>query len=195
MKQVIVFLLIGFLFHTQKLFAQNQDSVYSKKWTTNIEINNGRGLGIISTSIGRFANNVSASQLRLSQTYILKKEMQLGMGIGYDRYGEISMLPIYGEFRLILGQDHQFLPYFITRVGYSLGRANNQGLSGRNIGGTMGQIGLGFSFKLRHGRSFSPSINFCSQNFRFDYANRQGIIVHSESVNHSFITFGIGYSF
>ena len=197
MRHFLVIQFLILLMCLDNLYAQQvpQDSIYEKKWTSHIELNNGSGLGAISTSIGRFENNLKAYQLRLSQTYKVSDELHLGVGMGYDRYGNISMLPLFGELRTDMSKTTKIVPYIVAKMGYSIGRMANEGINGRNLGGVMWQMGLGISFKLNHYQVINTSLNILGQQFRFDYFNRQGVMVLSENVGHSFLTFGIGYSF
>lgn len=75
----------------------------------------------------------------------------LDIGINYDRYKNISTLPIYLQPRLYL-KNNKISIYYFTGVGYSLGWTNKeQNNANEKIdvqGGVMGQAGIGYQINF-----------------------------------------------
>lgn len=168
-----------------------QSMMPSQRWITHTEISRGNGIGVVSTQIGSFRNNVDAYQFRLSQNYLFKPHLQAGIGLGYDSYGNIKTLPIYGELRADLSET-RLIPFFMSRIGYAWGQSPSHS---RNIGGTMWQLGFGLKILLHHSKAFNILLSTHNQYFKWEYTNTQGLTVHNENVAYRFVSLGVGFSF
>lgn len=83
--------------------------------------------------------------------YWFGKRISIGMGVNYDRYERMAVLPIYIQPRVYLKHDKTSLYYF-TDVGYGKGwmnkNRNNDYEEIKGFGGFMGQAGVGYQLNF-----------------------------------------------
>lgn len=79
--------------------------------------------------------------------YRINKNLAIGLGLNYDRYDQISTLPIYLQPKWYVRNEKSSLYYFID-LGYSIGWENDESTAmneNREVkGGLMGQAGVGY---------------------------------------------------
>ena len=107
-----------------------------------------------------------------------KKSLFLGVGVGFDRWTQASMLPIYLDVRGYLNFS-KLSPFLYTDFGYSIGwlTKNNSSITeGKDWAGIMMGIGGGISYYpfTKNNIGFSLSFGYKSQQkkiqqFLFNY--------------------------
>lgn len=89
-----------------------------------------------------------APSLQLSAGYSYRYWLQFGAGTGYERYGKISVVPVFGELRGNI-LDKAFSPYYNLKLGSSFADVKNDFRYQHAKGGLMAeaQAGLNIDFK------------------------------------------------
>ncbi len=105
--------------------------------------------------------------------YRINSNYKIGIGVGIDRYLEISAAPVYLGTRVDIGKKH-VVPTLFANVGYSPLWVKNSNEEWSNIvnirGGAYWELGAGLTFRNIHS-NFSLNLAYKHQSSEIEYAN------------------------
>ncbi len=170
----------------------NLPELWAKRWHTHTELGWGNGIGSVNSRFLSLRNRTEVFQLRVSQTYQVGSRLALGGGLGYDRLGAVSLVPLFAEARLGLAPKLKFAPFLLGRLGYAAGWGTDG--QERDLGGGTWQVGLGVASALPKGQRVYAKLGYHVQYRPWQFANARGAIVHREMVAYEFVSLGLGFS-
>ena len=142
----------------------------------------------------------SVATFSLTHGVQVNEHLGLGLGIGWDAYTDVTMIPIFLDMRDIIASG-QASPFIFIDAGYSVGKLN--GRQQWNAGGFVLNAGFGFIFYSSTAMSFTMNASYHLQRsiaVESPYAYgpfAYGYFQPSEDVrvNREFvmITFGLGF--
>jgi hypothetical protein len=152
------------------------------------------------TSInGAIGSNTGTYGVKFINGALVKNVASLGFGIGYDRYSNNSMVPVFMDLRFFPDFRGDQGAFFFADIGYSL--ASNDLLKDTNTIGFYFNGGVGLIFLLRGTTGMTFDAGYKIQHHKV-YWNRfinYGNWGYSESganaSNYTFFTFSMGVTF
>ncbi len=172
-------------------FSSSDDGTLSANYTNVFQF------GMLTTRSG-----VAPTTLSVIRSGDVGEHSSLGLGVGWNTYGNRTMVPLFVDARSFLFKG-QASPFVFTDVGYSYGKV--KGVYTWNAGGFVLNAGAGFvvhsstalsfvmqaSYHLQQAKVFEPGHTFDYGMFGLQYVQPP----YEYRVNYEFvmITFGIGF--
>lgn len=89
-----------------------------------------------------------APSMQFSAGYQYRYWLQFGAGSGYERYGKISIFPVFGELRGNI-LDKTFSPYYALKLGGSFANVKNDFRYQHAKGGLMAEVQAGMNIDFK----------------------------------------------
>ena len=122
------------------------------------------GLGLIS---GNGYSDISAS---IVNGYKFNKYLNAGLGLNYDRYENMSAIPIYAEGKGYM-MTGKFVPYYFAQLGYGFTVEDNHGnyySEYDSQGGIYWKVGVGYQINF-YKTALAFGIGYMNQNSKAEY--------------------------
>lgn len=133
-------------------------------------------------------NMLVSPSLQLSGGYRFRHWLQTGLGTGLERYGRVTINPVFAEVRGTL-RDKFFSPYYVVKLGGAFAEVQNDFRYQNAIGGLMaeGQAGLAFRFghlswligtgyRLQQVKLEGISTGWTGDNYRLQYRDFRRLV-------------------
>lgn len=165
---------------------------YDEKSKKNIVLSKYRFFNITEFVYG-FSDKVIGLQTINGVT--LGESISLGIGIGYDKYPDIGLSPIFLDFRYFITKN-KISPFIELPIGQSFiidyyARDGNEG----NLSGFYTNPSMGIKFKISPNTAFNLSLGFKYQKSKEYLSYKNVNLDHWENREFGYINFKTGFSF
>ncbi len=143
------------------------DTIFSKFWTS-IEPGIYLGLGDKKTHDMIVTNSSIYGGITIVNSFMVSSWLSCGLGIGFELYGDGSMMPFFADIRAYLGKS-KIIPLIGANIGYSFGWIKNT--DGADWGGYLFEPAAGILIRSNSKTNIFVKAGFKYQQVKTDYIN------------------------